>query len=50
MPNKWRSMIRNRELRPWLVLIAALALVAVGCAALIWFSIVVPSVELLHRH
>jgi hypothetical protein len=50
MDDKWRSLITDREMRPWLVLTAVFVLAALVFAAIAWFSLVVPSVEFLHHH
>ncbi|MCG2623675.1 hypothetical protein LVY72_17415 [Arthrobacter sp. I2-34] len=50
MDDKWRSLITDREMRPWLVLTAVFILAALVFAAMAWFSLVVPSVAFLHHH
>ena len=50
MSDKWRSRLRDKDLRLWVILGAVLAAIAIGCASLVWFTIVVPFFEPLHSH
>ncbi|EMY34944.1 hypothetical protein D477_007049 [Arthrobacter crystallopoietes BAB-32] len=45
-----KNMFRDQELKSWVVIGSLLALIAVGCGLVFWFTVLVPGIEWLHSH